>query len=371
MTCFMARGDRVCLAIPVLSSIYRGLNAIAASKTPSNAMAFFPVHYVYGWIASYFSTHFSITGQLNGPPMIMYSGEGGARFYEGTDAYTHIRTRNLYWSRNKLEQATPYHFVDEARCKNSYSDTSHFLSTHSSMLPVRRGSTFGLEPYNPHRFSRQFGHCQDIPRLAITNPRMTSLTEGLRHSRLCTVIDTTQRATFPIHESKYLTSRGYDRWAKETYSKDSESESSHQEGEQLHLFKDGDLPTLFKRKQPSRDDEVDSREDRNFKHVRATEGTSPLNLSSGHDSFLHPNTEILMEVGDFCSIDLELLGSFIGDTGNAGREEEIEHSSTLVLIEDPAGTMLPQKSSIPANPAPVLVEPKPISKLDRDCVKAM
>ncbi|GAA0148347.1 hypothetical protein LIER_42995 [Lithospermum erythrorhizon] len=47
MTCFMAKRDRVSLAVTVLSSIYRGLNAIAGSKTPSNAMAFFPVHYVY------------------------------------------------------------------------------------------------------------------------------------------------------------------------------------------------------------------------------------------------------------------------------------------------------------------------------------
>ncbi|GAA0170493.1 hypothetical protein LIER_24738 [Lithospermum erythrorhizon] len=288
----------------------------------------------------------------------MYSGEGEARFYEGTDAYIRIRMRNLHWSRNKLEQATPYRFVDEAGSKNSYSDTCHFLSIRSSMLPVRRGSTFGLEPYNPHRFPRQFGYCQDIPYLLSQIPLVKETytkdseieSPRLSHREGNEVVDEAHEVVTGQPPRQFPT---------------------HGKGKQLHLFRDGVLPTLFKWKQPSGDDEVDSREDRNFKHLRVTEGTSPLNLSSGGNSFLHPNIEILEEVGEFCSIDLELLGSFIGDTGDAGREEGIEHSSTLMLIEDPARTMLPQNSSIPANPAPVLVEPKPLSKLDRDCVEAI
>ncbi|GAA0163524.1 hypothetical protein LIER_19369 [Lithospermum erythrorhizon] len=133
---------------------------------------------------------------------------------------------------------------------------------------------------------------------------MTSLTEGLRDLRLCTVIDTTQRAIFPIHESKHLTTRGYDRWVKETYAKDSETKSprlSYQEDNEVvdEVHEDGVISTLFKRKQPSGDDEVDNQVDRNFKYVRETEGTSPLNLSSGGDSFLQSNNEIFEEVGDF------------------------------------------------------------------------
>lgn len=38
------------LAIPVLASIYRGLNTISSYPTPSNFVSGFAIHYVYAWI---------------------------------------------------------------------------------------------------------------------------------------------------------------------------------------------------------------------------------------------------------------------------------------------------------------------------------
>nr|GMC71626.1 putative disease resistance protein RGA3 [Ipomoea batatas] len=48
MACRMARGIKVCLAPPVLASIYYGLNSISESFSPGQIGTPFPIHYVYG-----------------------------------------------------------------------------------------------------------------------------------------------------------------------------------------------------------------------------------------------------------------------------------------------------------------------------------
>ena len=58
----MARGKRCCLAVLVLANIYRGLNEIVSSKTPSKCDATFPAHYLNAWLAEYFDTHFELEG---------------------------------------------------------------------------------------------------------------------------------------------------------------------------------------------------------------------------------------------------------------------------------------------------------------------
>ncbi|CAL5395450.1 unnamed protein product [Camellia sinensis] len=60
----MARGRSFSLAIPVLASIYKGLNRIASSSDLGKCNAIFLIHYVYAWLAEYFSTHFSIESAL-------------------------------------------------------------------------------------------------------------------------------------------------------------------------------------------------------------------------------------------------------------------------------------------------------------------
>ncbi|KAL0395045.1 UNVERIFIED_CONTAM: hypothetical protein Slati_4470700 [Sesamum latifolium] len=60
MASMMASGRRVSLAIPVLASIYEGLNIIATSSRPTRTSHSFPVHFVYAWLASYFKTHYPV-----------------------------------------------------------------------------------------------------------------------------------------------------------------------------------------------------------------------------------------------------------------------------------------------------------------------
>ncbi|XP_057248944.1 uncharacterized protein LOC130590498 [Beta vulgaris subsp. vulgaris] len=86
----MACGHTFSLAVPVLSSIYRGLNAIASAPKPAYSKTFFPAHYLYGWLAYYFNTHHDADPVPPGPWMVIYSGAQGSKFFNGDDAHSLI-----------------------------------------------------------------------------------------------------------------------------------------------------------------------------------------------------------------------------------------------------------------------------------------
>ncbi|KAK4397402.1 hypothetical protein Sango_1576800 [Sesamum angolense] len=116
MASLMANGRRVNLAIPVLASIYEGLNTIATSPKPA----------------------------------------GGAKYYEPREARKRIhKAEFVSWACNMLVKAEPFKFVDDGRAEEL--DHSYFVAIRSSYLTLRRGGRFIVEPYSPHRFGRQFG----------------------------------------------------------------------------------------------------------------------------------------------------------------------------------------------------------------------
>ncbi|KAH7852590.1 hypothetical protein Vadar_026820 [Vaccinium darrowii] len=89
----MARGKNFSLAVPVLASIYRGLNNIAQSPMPGKCDAVFPVHYVHAWLVEYFNTHFSNDSQSSPqkPRMIRYCGDRVARQLDESEVL------DLFW----------------------------------------------------------------------------------------------------------------------------------------------------------------------------------------------------------------------------------------------------------------------------------
>ncbi|KAL0402723.1 UNVERIFIED_CONTAM: hypothetical protein Slati_4302200 [Sesamum latifolium] len=111
MESMMVNGRRVSLAIPVLTSIYEGLNIIASSSRPARTSPSFPVHFVYAWLASYFKTHYPIWQGLHGPKMTRFSGEGGAK---------------------------PFKFIDNGDAKEL--DHDYFIAIRSSYLTLRQAS---------------------------------------------------------------------------------------------------------------------------------------------------------------------------------------------------------------------------------------
>nr|GMD76382.1 uncharacterized protein LOC105951073 [Ipomoea batatas] len=99
MASLMATGQRLNLAIPVLASIYDGLNTISNSANPGQADSRFSLHYVYGWLSFYYDTHFANDLVSASPLMITYSGEGGARPYGQAEARRKIfKADDVKWA---------------------------------------------------------------------------------------------------------------------------------------------------------------------------------------------------------------------------------------------------------------------------------
>uniref|UniRef100_A0A9I9ECM8 Aminotransferase-like plant mobile domain-containing protein n=1 Tax=Cucumis melo TaxID=3656 RepID=A0A9I9ECM8_CUCME len=78
----MAAGTIYSLAVPVLANIYHGLGLITKASNLIGRMNFhFPMHYVHGWLAHYFGTHYPLPTEVRGPKMTKFSGEGGSIYF--------------------------------------------------------------------------------------------------------------------------------------------------------------------------------------------------------------------------------------------------------------------------------------------------
>ncbi|KNA23094.1 hypothetical protein SOVF_027810, partial [Spinacia oleracea] len=186
----MARGETFSLAVPVLTSIYRGLNSISRNSKPSYSKTFFPAHYLYAWLAYYFNTHHDADPVPFGPLMVIYSGEQGSKYFNDGDARTLIRggakmnVGCMMLNKNRNE-----HLFDDGNLDKV--KFSYMVALRSSYLVLRRESHDGhfyVEPYSPHRFGRQFGFCQEITGVLRRGVDERSVTyyEALSQSRVFT-----------------------------------------------------------------------------------------------------------------------------------------------------------------------------------------
>ncbi|KAL0414919.1 UNVERIFIED_CONTAM: hypothetical protein Sradi_1693600, partial [Sesamum radiatum] len=145
MASMMANGRQVSLAIPVLASIYEGLNTVATSSKPARTSPSFPVHFVYAWLAFYFKTHYPVWQGLRGPKMTIFSGEGGAKYYNPQEAHKRIhKAEFVSWTCNMIVKNRPFKFVDNADAEEL--DHNFFVAIRSSYLTLRQGDKFIIEP---------------------------------------------------------------------------------------------------------------------------------------------------------------------------------------------------------------------------------
>ncbi|CAH9071224.1 unnamed protein product, partial [Cuscuta epithymum] len=181
VACMMACGRKVCLAVPVLASIYHGLNKISQAPSPDQVKTCFPVHYVYGWLASYFDTHFENDIQSTTPLMIAYSGESGARSLEKRGARKRIFQGDVSaWLCSTHRRIKDYKFFDGENPSDA--ELPLFRSLRSNYLILRYQNHCICEPYTPHRFSRQFGYFQAYaPGLIEKHDRCVPLAIGFRY----------------------------------------------------------------------------------------------------------------------------------------------------------------------------------------------
>ncbi|PHU14620.1 Glycerate dehydrogenase HPR, peroxisomal [Capsicum chinense] len=126
------------LAVPVLSSIYNGLNRVYKSSQLKQLRISFPIHYVYGWLANYFKTHFQLSNGPSIPLMTTSSGEGEAKYFDGELARKCIHQGDTaIWNSTMPNKSSPCYFVDDD--KNEESEISYFISLHFNLLPFRYG----------------------------------------------------------------------------------------------------------------------------------------------------------------------------------------------------------------------------------------
>lgn len=81
MANMMASGRKVILATMILVSIYNGINKISSSAQLDQIKVYFPIHYVYGWIAQYFKTHYTFDNGPFVPTMVIHSEERNTRYF--------------------------------------------------------------------------------------------------------------------------------------------------------------------------------------------------------------------------------------------------------------------------------------------------
>ena len=210
---FLATGRPFCLAIPVLVSLYRGLNKIAhSSPMISRSGACFPVHYIYGWLGLYFKTHYEI--DVPGSKMVVYSGEGGAKHFDEHEARKLIQGTSMQWDANLYVRNREETFLDDGGL--SRNSLSYFISIRSSYLSMRQDGHLIVEPYSPFWFSHQFGLCQDIPGTIKEDIRQGTLDKIVEFWRLCTPYKTSCKAFFPVPPTlvnfKLHTTSGYKKW---------------------------------------------------------------------------------------------------------------------------------------------------------------
>ncbi|PIN10177.1 hypothetical protein CDL12_17233 [Handroanthus impetiginosus] len=149
----IATGRKVSLGIPVLASIYKGLNKVSNSPRPTRVSYPFPVHFVHAWLACYLKTYYSVPQDLRGPKMTQFSGEGGARYFDPKEARKRIhKGDSAHWTYNMITKNQNLLFVDDEKAKEL--EQNYFIAIRSNYLTLRQDKHFVVEPYSPHRFSQ-------------------------------------------------------------------------------------------------------------------------------------------------------------------------------------------------------------------------
>ena len=151
-TSLMAKDCIFSLAVPILASLYHGLNRIAYAAKPSHSQSFFLCHYLYRWLVQYFQTQYVLRPAPPSPLMVHYFGPLSKRnniedvrklIHEGKVSELGC----LMLAKNGLKGIVDNRKLDDAR-------SNYLVALQYGFLPIRHHASFHVEPYNPHRFRR-------------------------------------------------------------------------------------------------------------------------------------------------------------------------------------------------------------------------
>ena len=102
--------------------------------------------------------------------------------------------------------------MDDDKLPSSYAD--YFISQRFSYLASHRGSICIVEPYSPHRFGRQFGFNQHIPKKLNEDFRIVTLEQVVCFWRQCLRLVTNSKFLIPACPSEHRASctKDYMNW---------------------------------------------------------------------------------------------------------------------------------------------------------------
>ncbi|GAA0145044.1 hypothetical protein LIER_05329 [Lithospermum erythrorhizon] len=233
MASFMANGYRVSLAPPVLSCIYRSLSQISLSDNPSIALECFHAHYIFGWMGSYLHAQHIATNRPDGPQMVRYHGKGRGNVYAPSNANTILRSCPGTRKATHPDREQPF-FYDH-RESQSPPNRALFVCLRTRRVCHRIGSEFIVEPYNPHRFSRQFGYTPTIPGLSGNTREVVDLPMALKFWRKGILSRALQTITFPGNTSSHTPPPSYKAWFSELFPSEAPCSTSMKHGKRKGL----------------------------------------------------------------------------------------------------------------------------------------
>ena len=160
----MAIGDVFCLSVPILVSIYHGLHQISTSTNLKDDKICFPVHYVYSWLVDKYNTHFSLKDRRKEKNMSSFGGLRMTWCYKNPEVCKLFEEWELYKKYQIFPQREKLVVDDNSLCDNSSIWAEYLINLLLGCLASHFRDVFYIKPYSPHRFSRQFEFCQDVPR---------------------------------------------------------------------------------------------------------------------------------------------------------------------------------------------------------------
>ncbi|KAL2904201.1 Ras and EF-hand domain-containing protein [Bienertia sinuspersici] len=115
----LASGQRISLAIPILTYIYKGLGELSSSFTPGKQVEHFPAHYVYARLAQYFRSHHMGVHDFVGAPLIAFHGTDAIKTLARKEARSSICSGRSKSQKRKAHN-TLQHVKDAKATHDSY-----------------------------------------------------------------------------------------------------------------------------------------------------------------------------------------------------------------------------------------------------------
>ncbi|MCD7451342.1 hypothetical protein HAX54_011126 [Datura stramonium] len=126
-------------------------------------------------------THYALENGLSNSPMIAFSGEGVARYFDKKEARKRIHQGdNIAWVSMMLNNSELYDYIENNDAPEL--ELNYFMSIRFGYLPLRNENSIIIEPYSPHQFSRQFGFYQGIPAGSISTKTSEVAPQGCSHA---------------------------------------------------------------------------------------------------------------------------------------------------------------------------------------------